>query len=135
MSKDDIGRPLEALNRMLDVDDGRFPDDSWYPLEPVELVTFTPDHPAYVPCIALLLLDFLRDGHHADDGQDALKSRWSIGGAEICALNKEVRQPLLRAFRYMYETDRHASDAWLWRDRRVRRRPVAIPWLPPQGAV
>jgi hypothetical protein len=130
-TKTDVERHLLALNRMLDEDDCQFPEDVWFPLEAVELASWSPAYPGFEACIALLLHDSLTVGvHHGEDRQGALRSRWAVAGAQLCALPEPVRSTLLAGFRHVFETRDDDSTDWIELDRHLRKPPLAIPWEP-----
>ena len=132
----DVEKHLAALNDVLARADCRFPDDTWFPLEPVELVAWSPEAMGFVPCTALLLIDALGDGtFHANDGQGGLSSRWGLNYDAYCKLPGELSAPILRAFRFLYETaDEFDLSSWVWTaEKRLMREVTPIPWLPPES--
>jgi hypothetical protein len=81
------------------------PGEYWFPAEVVELVAHVPTSPGYIPCMAILLLDAVRDGDRMGNAGFRIGSQWAF----LDALPQRVRDAFFAAFRYLYETGRHWS--------------------------
>jgi transposase len=76
------------------------PNEYWFPAEVVELVSHVPKSPGYIPCMAIVLLDALRDGDRMENASFRLGRQW----AEIQGLPQRARDAFLATFRNLYES-------------------------------
>ncbi|KMK68495.1 hypothetical protein [Puniceibacterium sp. IMCC21224] len=121
---DRTGRQLEALETVLADDTCLFPiDDSWYPSEVVELVSYEQNAPGFVPCTALLIANAIQ----GRDNAGWFEFRWRRLAAEYNILPKSTRDPFLAGLRYLYET---GEDFVFDNDHRNR-----DPVLAPEGMI
>jgi hypothetical protein len=72
------------------------------PLEVVQLSSNDPDHPGFAGCTAILLLNALESG----DRHNRFKFHWARKGEAYGQLKPSHRDPILAAFRHIYESDR-----------------------------
>lgn len=73
--------------------------DRWCPMEVVELVSHCPGDIGYLPSLAIVMLDALRN----KDEYGAIAFRWAQNHPYIRALPDHQSAPLLAAVRYLYE--------------------------------
>lgn len=73
----------------------------WFPLEVVEPVSADPDHPAYAPCSALMLLDAIA----TSDANGKMAYRYEELAEELFALKPEFRMPLVAGLRHLHEME------------------------------
>lgn len=93
---------LPALRRVIFEQDCVFTDDQgWYPSEVVELVSHVPAQPGFAVATAILLTHCL----HKGDLQANTEFRWGNNAAAYLDLPQNLRNPILAAFRAIYETD------------------------------
>ena len=98
----EVERHLTALRQAISLRDGTLlPEESWYPGEVVELAAHVPDQPGHPGCTAILLLNALQPG----GSKEGLALCWLSQAAAYCDLKPSQRDPILAAFRYLYETD------------------------------
>lgn len=128
---EDAEKHLAELNKMLAGPNCRFSGEAWFPLE---LVAWSPGR-GFLPCTALLLIDALDDGvFHANDQQGWLSTAWGLNCRAYCQLPAEDRIAILKAFRFLYETDDefHLSHWAGMAKKRVEREVTPIPWTRPE---
>jgi hypothetical protein len=77
------------------------PGEYWFPAEVVELVSHGPKSTGYIPCMAIVLLDAVRDGDRMDHASFRLEKQW----AEIVALPQRARDAFFATFRHIYESN------------------------------
>ncbi|MFP5481225.1 MAG: hypothetical protein ACLGIE_16280 [Alphaproteobacteria bacterium] len=68
----------------------------------VEMVASAPGQPGHMPCLALVLLQALRDG----DAEGRAALRLEMQYADIARLHPTARDGLLAGFRHLYESNR-----------------------------
>jgi hypothetical protein len=83
------------------------PGDRWFPAEVVELVSHIPGQPGHVQCLAIVVLDALRDGDRHGNAVYRLENQY----AEIARLPPSAREPLYAGFRHLYEDAPHWSPS------------------------
>jgi hypothetical protein len=121
----DAVRHRAALVELLHTDDLSYPPgEVWFPAEVVELVSHVPGQLGHIPCLAIILLDALRNG----DWQDNASYRFANQFVEIDRLAEEVRKPFFAAFRHLYESDRSWNPVPTDFKRSGAFLPVSIPW-------
>lgn len=76
-------------------------DQSWVPSEVVELVSHVPGDTGFAVATAVLLHHCLRKG----DYQGHTEFRWQNNATAYLALPPSHQDPILAAFRYLYESD------------------------------
>jgi hypothetical protein len=77
------------------------PGEYWYPAEVVELIAHVPKATGYIPCMAIVLLDAVRDGDRRGNADYRLGSQW----AALEALPQRVKDAFFAAFRFLYESE------------------------------
>ncbi|MFN5997709.1 MAG: hypothetical protein ACK47C_17415 [Paracoccaceae bacterium] len=76
------------------------PGEYWFPAEAVELVAHVPKATGYIPCMAIVLLDAVRDGDRMENAAFRLGRQWT----DLNALPQRARDAFFAAFRYLYES-------------------------------
>jgi hypothetical protein len=76
------------------------PGEHWFSAEVVELVCHVPASPGYIPSMAILLLDAVRDGDRKGNAGFRLEDQW----ASLENLPQRARDAYFAAFRFLYET-------------------------------
>ncbi len=114
----DVVRHRAALQVLLDDPALSYPEgELWYPAEVIELVSHVPGKPGHVPCLAIVLLEALRGG----DAQGHAAFRLEKQHDRIAALPPALCNPILAAFRHLYESDPHWSPSVP--------APFTLPWV------
>lgn len=104
----DAQRHRQALTALLaDATMTRPPGATRFPAAVVELVSQVPGQPRHVPCLAIVLLDAMRDA----DARGTAAARLETPFAEIARLRPAARDALFAGFRHLYETKRDWSPA------------------------
>jgi hypothetical protein len=93
------------------------PGEYWFPAEVVELVAHVPTSPGYIPCMAILLLDAVRNRDRMENATFRLERQWTF----LEALPQRARDAFFAAFRFLYETG-PCSSANL-------PEPFTLPWV------
>ena len=94
-------RHREALLELLASPEIAYPPgEYWFPAEVVELVAHVPTSPGYIPCMAILLLDAVRDGDRMGNAEFRIQNQWAL----LENLPQRARDAFFAAFRYLYET-------------------------------
>jgi len=114
----DVARQRAALEVLLDDPAVAYPEgEYWFPAEVVELVSHVPGKPGHVPCLAIVLLDALRNGDRQGNAEYLLAQQF----ADIAALAPQARDTLFAAFLHLYETCPSWSPSVP--------EPFALPWV------
>ncbi len=95
----DVARHLAALDALLSKKHCRF-QDTWFPAEVVELASNHPSSVGFEGCTALVLVNAI----YSDDRVDNAAFRWMNNRPAYQELELALREPILRAFRYLYES-------------------------------
>lgn len=99
----DDAKHLAALIDLIESDNCRIDrskDNSWFPLEPIELVAFHLHEGwerAFAACTAILMIDDIEAGE-----MDYMPFRWeSLGERTYRRLPPELAEPILQGFAYL----------------------------------
>lgn len=89
-----------ALLHMRDIGFTNIPlKERWLPMEVLELVSHVPRDFGHLPCLAVVMLDAVRN----HDAYGASSFRWENQHAHLLALPDHMRDPICAAFRFLYE--------------------------------
>ena len=114
----DIARHRAALDVLLRDPRLAYPDgEVWFPAEVVELVSYVPGKPGHIPCLAIVLLDALRNEDRCGDASFRLERQ----ARAVSALDPSLRDVFFAAFRHLYESDPDWSPAVP--------APFTLPWV------
>lgn len=124
----DADNHFDALNAVLERQDCEFSADNiWCPLEVVELTSLGPDRPGHIPCTALIIIHALRDEDMCLHAELCWESAFQL----YRSLPASIGAPILKGFRFLYETDDDWNPFKDWSTERLARQEVAIPWCDP----
>lgn len=110
VSREDYGyradRHREALVELLASPDIAYPPEKYrITAEVVELASHVPGTPGYIPGMAIVLLDAVRDGDRMDNAAFRLGRQWAF----LENLPQRARDAFFAAFRHLYEAGRDWS--------------------------
>jgi hypothetical protein len=77
------------------------PGEFCFPAEVVELVSHVPKATGYIPCMAIVLLDAVRDGDRRGNADYRLGRQWAV----LKNLPQRARDAFIAAFRHLYESE------------------------------
>ncbi len=119
---DEARRHKEALEEVLASETLAFPkDDPTFPREVVSLVSHVPGDFGHVPCLALVVLDSMRNSDVRDSSEFRYEKQW----ADIRGMPEQVSGPLFAGFRYLYES----VEYWEPGLQAAKKGDVSIPWI------
>ena len=118
---DEARRHKEALEDVLASESLAFPKaDPTFPREVVSLVSHVPGNFGHVPCLALILLDSIRNSNFRDDSEFRYEKQW----ADFREMPEQVSAPLFAGFRYLYESYENWAPSL-----KAKSGNVSIPWI------
>ena len=98
------------------------PDDSWTPLETIQLCSHTPGNAGYLVAFVVLLVTSIANGDNYSD----IEFRWERQYSELGDLPPHLRDPILAGIRHIYESDAE-WEPMPWRNRKPFDRAMLIP--------
>lgn len=96
----------------------------WFPSEVVEKVSLDADHPSYVACSALMLLDAIATG----DAKGRMAFRYEELAEEYFQLDTEVRVPMVAALRHLHEMDANWEPYSDWAPQDRAQKAIVMPF-------
>lgn len=121
---DDVGRQLVALAESGNNDQLQVQPESTAS-SVVEMVSQEPDHPRFLPCLALLCLRAIRTGAQGDD----IAARWRVHAPKLVMLPQIQLRPVIDGIRHLFETLPDWNPYRLLSDEELAQQATPIPWL------
>ena len=96
----------------------------WFPAEVVELASLDCNHPAYVACTALMLLDAIE----TEDAKGKMAFRYEELAEEYFQLAPEIRVPMVAGLRHLHEMDTDWAPYANWTPEKRFEKAIVMPF-------